>query len=45
MLDIIGSINEPVLANNHVLVSFDVVIMFPNIDNKSGLKIVKGVAF
>ena len=43
MLDIIDSINESVLANNHVLVSFEVVNMFPNIDDKSGLKIVKSV--
>ena len=38
MLDIIDSINESVLADNYVLVNFDVVNMLPNIDNKSGLK-------
>ena len=43
MFDIIDSINESVLTDNHVLVSFDVVNMFPNIDNKSGLKSVKDV--
>ena len=43
MLNIIDSINGSVLADKHVLVSFDVVNMFPNIDNKSGLKSVKDV--
>ena len=43
MLDIIDSTIESVLTDNHVLVSFDVVNMFPNIDNKSGLKNVKDV--
>ena len=38
MLDIIGNIDESVLADNHVLISFDVINMFPNIDNKFGLK-------
>ena len=37
MLGIIDSINEPVLTDNQVLVSFDVIKMFPNIDNKSDL--------
>ena len=37
MLNIIDSINESILANNYVLVSFDVVNMFPDIDNKSDL--------
>ena len=43
MSDIVDSISESVLADNHVLVSFDVVNMFPNIDNKLGLKSVKNV--
>ena len=43
MLDIIDSINESLLAVSHVLVSFDMVSMFPNIDSKSGLKSVKDV--
>ena len=30
-----------VLTDNHGLVSFGMVIMFPNIDNNSGLKSVK----
>ena len=33
MLAIIESINKSALANNHVLVSFDVANIFPNIDN------------
>ena len=40
MLDIT---DESVLADNHVLVSFDMVNMFPNIDNKSDLKSIKDV--
>ena len=43
MLDIINSINEFILAHNHIIVSFDVFNMFANIDNKSGLKSVKDV--
>ena len=35
MLHIIDNISESVLADNHVLVSFHVVNIFPNIDNKS----------
>ena len=41
MLGIIDSINESVLTDNHVLLDFDVANMFPNIDNKSGLKSVQ----
>ena len=37
MLEIIDDINKSVLPENCVLVSFDVVNMFPNIDNRSGL--------
>ena len=43
MLYIIDIINKSVLSHNHVLVSFDVVSMFPVIDNKWGLKTVKDV--
>lgn len=43
MLYIIDTINKSVLAHNHVLVSFDVVSMFPVIDNKWSLKTVKDV--
>ena len=41
MLEIIDDVNKSVLSENCVLVSFDVVNMFPNIDNKSGLLSVK----
>ena len=41
MLNIIHSINKSILANNYVLVSFHVVNMFQNIDNKSDLKSIK----
>ena len=41
MLEIIDDINNSVLPENRVLVSFDVVNMFLNIDNKSGLLSVK----
>ena len=41
MLEIIDDINKSVLCENCVLVSFDVVNMFPNIDNKSGSLSVK----
>ena len=43
MLDIVDSINESILANNHALVSFYVVNMFQDIDNKFSLKSVKDV--
>ena len=38
MLDIIDRINESVLTDNHVLVSFAVVNMFPDIEYESGLE-------
>ena len=41
MLEIIDDINKSVLYENCVLLSFDVVNMFPNIDNKSVLLSVK----
>ena len=41
MLVIIDSINESVLADNHVLVIFNVVSIFPNTDNMSGLKVLR----
>ena len=41
MLEITNDINKSVLSENRVLVSFDVVNMFLNIDNKSGLLSVK----
>ena len=41
MLEVIDDINESMLSENCVLVSFDVVNMFPNIDNISGLLSVK----
>ena len=34
MLNITDSISETISADKHVLASFDVVNMFPNIDNK-----------
>ena len=43
MLEIIDDINKSALSENCALASFDVVNMFPNIDNKSGLLIVKEV--
>ena len=41
ILDII----KPVLTENHVLVSFDVVSMFPDIDTRFGLKHIKDALF
>ena len=41
MLEIIDNINKSMLSENCVLVSFDVVNIFHNIDNKSGLLSVK----
>ena len=41
MLEIIDNMYKSILPENCVLVSFDVVNMFPNIDNKSGLLKVK----
>ena len=43
MLEIIFQLNEFVLTNNFVLVSFDAVNMFPNIDNRSALESVKNI--
>ena len=41
ILEIIDQLNEFVLTDNFVLVSFDAVNMFPNIGNRSGLESVK----
>ena len=41
MLETIDNINKSMMSDNFVLVSFDVVNMFPNIDNKSDLLGVK----
>ena len=41
MLEIIDNINKSMLSKNCVLVSFDMMNMFPNIDNKSVLLSVK----
>ena len=41
MLDIIDNLNDSNLPDNSVLDSFDVVNMFPSIDNESGIKAVK----
>ena len=43
LLDIIDNINNMFLLENAILVSFDTVNMFPNIDNKSGVDDVKSV--
>ena len=43
LLDIIDNINSMFLHTNAILLSFDIVKMFPNIDNKSGLDAVKSV--
>ena len=44
MLSIIDDINESNVLNDRcILVSFDVVNMFPSIDNKSGLEAVRKV--
>ena len=43
LLDIIDNINSMFLPANAILISFDIVNMFPNIDNKSGLDDVKSV--
>ena len=43
MLETIDQLNEFVLTDNFVLVSFDVVNMFPNIHNRSGLESVKNI--
>ena len=41
MLDIIDNLNDSNLLDNSVLVSFDVVNMFPSTENESGIKAVK----
>ena len=41
MLDIIDNVNSLDLPLNSVLVSFDIINMFPNIDNNLGLSSVK----
>ena len=41
MLDIIDNLNDSNQPDNSVLVSFDVVNMFPSTDNESGIKAVK----
>ena len=41
MFDIIDNLNDPNLPDNSVLVSFDVVNMFPSIDYESSIKAVK----
>ena len=43
MLDIIDDLNKNGLPQNSILVSLDVVNMFPSIDNKSGIESVKQV--
>ena len=40
MLDIIDNLNDSDLPENSVLVSLDVVNVFPSIDNESGLEYV-----
>ena len=36
MIDIIDTLNDSALPENFVLVNFDVLTMFPSIDNESG---------
>ena len=43
MLEIIDQLNEFVLTDNFVIVSFDAVNMFPSVDNRSGLESVKNI--
>ena len=43
ILEIIDQLNEFVLTDNFVLVSFDAVNMFPSIGNRSGLEKVKNI--
>ena len=43
MFDIIGEINNSNLRTNSIRVGFDIVNMFPSIDNKSGLKSVHDI--
>ena len=42
LLDIIDNLNEQGFPRNTILVSLDIVNMFPNIDNEKGLKAVEG---
>ena len=44
LLHIIDGINSMFFLENAILVSFDIVNMFPNIDNKSTLNAVKFVS-
>ena len=41
LVDITDNINSMFLPANAILVTFDIVNMFPNIDSKSGLDVVK----
>ena len=41
LLQIIDNINANELPNDTILVSFDIVYMFPNIDNIKGIEAVK----
>ena len=41
LLNIIDNVNENGLSSNTILVSFDIVNMFPSIDNERGLKALK----
>ena len=41
MLDIIDNLNDSNLRDDSVLVSFDIVNMFPSMDYESGVKAVK----
>ena len=43
LLDIIDNVNSMFLPAKAILVTFDIGNMFPNIDNKSGLDVVKSV--
>ena len=43
MLDVIDEIKLYIVFNNIALVCFDVIDMFPNIDNQSGLEAVSGM--
>ena len=43
MICVKGSINNSFSTDYHVAVSFNVVNMFPNIDNKTALESVKAV--
>ena len=43
LLDITDNMNSMFLPVNAILFSFDIVSMFPNVDNKPGLDAVKSV--